>query len=123
MTDLTRGTGSRYDVTRDHVAALMRLAAVGRVGVPSALDQLYVAYVLEVADTRPQVVAEGEFLRFTQGAAAMVAASSPSQAKITEQANGDKGSGDSWTFTDGASFILDVPDEIPALWGSGQRVL
>jgi hypothetical protein len=121
VTDLTSGTGSRYDTTRDHVAALMRLNAVGRVGVPSALDQLYEAYVLEVTDTRPQVVAEAEFLRFTEGAAALVAASSPS--KITEKVNGDKGSGDTWAFTDGASFILDVPDEIPALWGSGQRVL
>jgi len=26
-------------------------------------------------------------------------------------------------FIDGASFILDIPDTIPALWGSGQRVL
>jgi hypothetical protein len=28
-----------------------------------------------------------------------------------------------WTFTDGASFILDIPDIIPALWGTGQQVL
>ena len=119
MVDLTKGTGSRYDTTRDHVAALMRFQAVGRVGVPRALDQLYEAYVLEVADTRPQVVAEAELLRFTEGAAALVAASSTN---TTEHANGDKGSGE-WAFTDGASFILDVPDEIPALWGSGQRVL
>ena len=121
MTDLTGGTGGRYDTTRDHVAALMRLHAVGRVGVPSALDQLFKAYVLEVTDTRPHVVAEAEFLRSTEGAAALVAASSTN---ITEHADGDKGGfGDTWTFTDGASFVLDVPDEIPALWGDGQRVL
>ena len=120
MVDLTSGTGSRYDTTRGHVAALMRYQAVGRVGVTKALSQLFVAYVLEVADTRPQVVAEAEFLRFTEGAAALVATSSTN---TTEHANGDKVSGDLWTFTDGASFILDIPDEIPALWGSGQRVL
>jgi len=34
MTGLTSGTGSRYDHARDNVAALMRLKAVGRAGVP-----------------------------------------------------------------------------------------
>lgn len=121
LVDLTSGTGGRYDTTREHVGGLMRLAAVGRAGVPSALRQLCDAYVLEVTDTRPQVVAKAEFLRFTQGAAALVAASSPSQ--IAEQPKGDKGADDPWTFTNGASFILDVPDEIPALWGRGQQVL
>jgi hypothetical protein len=77
LAHLDGGTGSRYDTTRDHVAALMRLQAVGRVGVPAALGQLYRAYVLEVADTRPQVVAEAEFLRFTEGAAALIAATMP----------------------------------------------
>ena len=32
------------------------------------------AYVLEVGDTRPAEVAESEFLRFTEGAAMLVAA-------------------------------------------------
>jgi hypothetical protein len=123
MMELTKGTGGRYDTTRDHVARLTRLGAVGRVGVPRALTQLREAYILEVADTRPQVVAESEFLRMTEGAAALVAASSQSQAMITQQAKGDKEFGDSWAFTDGASFVLDVPDEIPAMWGSRQRVL
>jgi AAA domain len=27
-----------------------------------------------------------------------------------------------WSFTDGASFILDIPDTIPALWGKGNEV-
>ncbi len=67
LRDLTDGTGSRYDTTRDHVAGLMRLQAVGRVGVPTALAQLYNAYVLEATDTRPQAVAEAEFLRFYRG--------------------------------------------------------
>ncbi|WP_406816756.1 bifunctional DNA primase/polymerase [Mycobacterium sp. M23085] len=120
MTDLTNGTGNRYDTTRDHVAALMRLHAAGRAGVPGALGQLHVAYVLEVGDARPHPVAEAEFLRSVEGAAALVAASS---AKVAERADGDVGPGDAWTFTDGASFVLDVPDEIPALWGTGQRVL
>ncbi|AFS13634.1 MULTISPECIES: bifunctional DNA primase/polymerase [Mycobacterium avium complex (MAC)] len=120
MTDLTSGIGGRYDTTLEHVATLMRLHAAGRVGVPGALDQLHAAYVLEVADTRPQVVADAEFLRSIEGAAALVAASS---AKVAERADGGKGPGDAWTLTDGASFVLDVPDEIPALWGSGQRVL
>jgi len=76
LTDLMSGTGSRYDCTRDHVAALMRMQAVGRVGVPRALRDLYPAYVLEVTDRRPREVAEAEFLRFTQGAAMLIAATS-----------------------------------------------
>lgn len=72
--DLTSGSGSRYDCTRDHVAGLTRLRAGGRVGVPRALRELLTAYVLEVGDTRPAVVAQAEFLRFTQGAAMLIAA-------------------------------------------------
>lgn len=74
LADLMSGTGSRYESTRDHVAALTRLRAVGRVGVPNALRELRPAYVLEVSDTRPAVVADAEFLRFTQGAAMLIAA-------------------------------------------------
>ncbi len=62
MTDLTSGTGGRYDTTRDAVAAPMRLAAVRRVGVPTALGQLHAAYVLEVTDTHVQLVS-GTFER------------------------------------------------------------
>ncbi len=74
VVDLLSGTASRYESTRDHVAALTRMRASGRVGVPRALEQLHVAYVLEVGDTRPAEVAESEFLRFTEGAAMLVAA-------------------------------------------------
>lgn len=74
LADLMSGTGSRYALARDHVAALMRFRAVGRAGVPTALRQLLTAYVLEVGDTRPALVAEAEFLRFTEGAAMLVAA-------------------------------------------------
>jgi len=74
ITELMSGSGSRYQSTRDQVAALMRMQASGRVGVPRALDQLRTAYVLEVGDTRPAVVADAEFLRFTQGAAMLIAA-------------------------------------------------
>jgi hypothetical protein len=74
LADLMSGTGSRYGATRDHVAALTRLRAVGRVGVPTALRELRPAYVLEVGDARPAVVADAEFVRFTQGAAMLVAA-------------------------------------------------
>ena len=76
--ELTYGSGSRYDTTRDHVAALMRFHSWGRVGVPRALAELFSAYVMEVADTRPRRVAEGEFKRFTEGAALLVAATPPS---------------------------------------------
>jgi Bifunctional DNA primase/polymerase, N-terminal/AAA domain len=78
LLDLTSGAGSRYDTTRDHVAALMRMHFGGRVGVPSALSELFTAYVLEVTDTRPRKVAEAEFWRFTEGAALLIAATSPS---------------------------------------------
>ncbi|OBI29826.1 hypothetical protein A5710_20750 [Mycolicibacter sinensis] len=71
---LTSGAGSRYDTTRDHVASLMRFHAMGRAGVPTALGQLRSGYVLEVADTRPRGVAEAEFQRLVEGAAALIAA-------------------------------------------------
>ena len=77
LEDLTDGSGSRYDTTRDHVAGLMRLHSYGRVGLSRALEQLYPAYVMEVGDTRPQQVAEKEFIRFTQGAALLVSATKP----------------------------------------------
>lgn len=44
-------------------------------------------------------------------------------------ASGDSGDGDSdgeeidARFIDGASFILDIPEEIPTLWGDGNRIL
>jgi hypothetical protein len=72
--ELTSGGGSRYDHTRDNVAALMRMHASGCVGVPSALADLARAYVLEVSDTRAQRVAEAEFWRLTEGAALLIAA-------------------------------------------------
>lgn len=78
LLDLTSGAGSRYDHTRDNVAALMRMHYLSCVGVPSALSELFVAYVLEVTDTRPRKVAEAEFWRFTEGAALLIAATSPS---------------------------------------------
>lgn len=78
LLDLTSRAGSRYDTTRDHVAALMRMHSFGRVGVPRALAELCSAYVLEVGDTRPREVAEGEFKRFTEGAALLIAATPPS---------------------------------------------
>ena len=56
----------------------MRMHHSGCVGVPSALSTLFTAYVLEVTDTRPHKVAEAEFLRFTEGAALLIAATSPS---------------------------------------------
>ena len=77
LLELTGGAGSRYDHTRDNVAALMRMHYSGRVGVPSALSKLFTTYVLEVTDTRPRKVVEAEFWRFTGGAALLVAAMSP----------------------------------------------
>jgi AAA domain-containing protein len=78
LLELTDGAGSRYDTTRDHVAALMRFHSWGRIGVPKALAELFRAYVGEVGDTRPVQVAEAEFMRFTEGAALIIAATPPS---------------------------------------------
>ena len=78
LLELTNGSGSRYDTTRDHVAALMRFHSWGRVGVPRTLAELFTAYVAEVVDTRPRRVAEAEFQRLTEGAALLIAATTPS---------------------------------------------
>lgn len=91
LLDLTNGAGSRYDTTRDHVAALMRYHWWGRRGVNRALAQLYSAYVTEVSDTRPRQVAEAEFKRFTEGAALLIAADSPSDSWETMGTAGPAG--------------------------------
>lgn len=84
VAELTGGTGSRYDTTRDHVAGLMRLRAMGYIGVPRALNRLFKVYVDVVSESRPQLVAEAEFLRFTEGAAALVAATPPEGSEQAE---------------------------------------
>ena len=38
-------------------------------------------------------------------------------------ADDDDDNGPDWEFVDGASFVLDIPDRIPALWGQGTDVL
>jgi hypothetical protein len=86
IAELKGGSGSRYDTTRDHVLALVSLRAKGHIGVPNALDRLLKLYVDEVIDTRPRVVAETEFLRFTEGAAVLVAASPPGGSEEAEEA-------------------------------------
>ena len=110
VTDLMSGIGSRYDHTRDHVAALMRLLAVGRVGVPRALRELHRAYVLEVGDTRAAVVADAEFLRFTQGAAMLIAATplagkQQDAGQVTEADAGAAACAPSWAPIDLADVI------------------
>ena len=42
---------------------------------------------------------------------------------ITENSDTSDTGRASWSFVDGAAFILDVPDAIPALWGQGNQVL
>lgn len=90
VAELDRDSGSRHDTTRDHVAALMRCQAIGRVGVPKALDELRRFYVSKVADTRPTEIAQAEFARLVEGAAALIAGSMPSDAR---EAVGTIGSG------------------------------
>ena len=104
LVDLTKGTGSRYETTRDYVAALDRHQAVGRVGAPSALAQFTEADVLEATDTRPtwwpaQVPALHRGCRRTGGRIL---------GQNTEQTNGDKGPGE-WAFHRRASFVLRRP--------------
>lgn len=123
ITALSNGAGSRYDTTRDHVAALMRLHAAGRAGVPAALRQLQSVYILEVGDTRPYPVAGAEFHRFTEGAAALVAASLPSLKTGIAAPDNPEGPERHAGLIDGAAFVLDVPDTTPALWGQGADVL
>lgn len=104
LAELEDGSSSRYDITRDHAAALMRFHGLGRAGVPSALEELFAAYVMQVADTRLPVVAGSEFLRFTQGAAALVAATMPSGSSGTRGADGP----------DAAAGNVETQDESPS---------
>ena len=138
LLDLTNGAGSRYDTTRDHVAALVRYHCWGRPGVNRALAQLFSAYVMEVSDTRPRQVAEAEFKRFTEGAALLTAANPVSDPcstlgigspgpDTTESSAKDSGEAkragwDEWMVS-GGSFILDVPAYTESLWGTGDRVI
>ena len=111
LLELTAGSGSRYDTTRDHVAALMRFHSWGRTGVPRALAQLFSAYVMEVADTRPRRVAEAEFKRFTEGAALLVAATPPSD-PWTAQATWRPTEDDAYAAADDANATASDPS-----WG------
>lgn len=135
--ELTAGSGSRYDTTRDHVAALMRFHSWGRTGVSRALAELFSAYVMEVADTRPRRVAEAEFERFIEGAALLIAADQASDPWSTLGMGGagtcadgstddggapDRGS-QSERMVTGGSFVLDVPDAVESLWGSDEKVI
>jgi hypothetical protein len=115
MEDLTNGSGSRYDTTRDHVAGLMRYHSYGRVGLSRALEQLYPAYVMEVGDTRPKEVAEKEFVRFTQGAALLVSATKPDW-----NTNGDNPSGED---SDDDQLSWEPIDLTPILSGEYQPLV
>ena len=109
LRELTDGSGSRYDTTRDHVMALMRFHGVGRAGVPRALRELYAAYVMEVGDSRPREVAESEFLRFTDGAALLVSASMPNQNATNEEQSQESKPG----RTVGLFPMSEVADDVP----------
>ncbi len=137
LLELTDGAGSRYDHTRDNVAALLRMHYLGRVGVPSAVSELFTAYVLEVTDTRPRRVAEAEFERFTEGAALLIAAAPPSDpwsvlgmgspgtcadSSLDDGGAPDRGS-QSERMVTGGSFVLDVPAAVESLWGSDEKVI
>lgn len=136
--ELTSGTGSRYDRTRDNVAALVRMHAFGCVGVPRALHDLFRAYVLEVTDSRPRQVAEAEFRRFTEGAALIVAATPTSGSWATTgvvvsgNAGDDEGRADiaqespSWSPVDLTDFLSGACDPVvPTLFrrSDGQCLL
>ena len=138
LLELTNGSGSRYDTTRDHVAALVRFHSWGRVGVARALAELFTAYVMEVGDTRPRRVAEAEFRRLTEGAGLLIAANPGSDPWSTlgmdssgtgETGSSADGSGDAdrnrsgERMVPGGSFILDAPDVVETLWGSDDRVI
>jgi Bifunctional DNA primase/polymerase, N-terminal/AAA domain len=138
LLELTHGAGSRYDATRDHVAALMRFDSWGRVGVPRALAELFTAYVAEVLDARPRAVAEAEFKRFTEGAALLIAADQGSDpwstlgmdgpqtgANESPANEGDDGERARWDerMVPGGSFVLDAPVGVESLWGSDDRVI
>jgi len=108
LLELTSDAGSRYDYTRDNVAALIRMHYAARVGVPRALAGLFSAYVLEVADTRRQRVAEAEFLRFTEGAALLIAATPPSDPWRT------MGTAGAEAAADGAQDTTNIPCDGPS---------
>ena len=75
LADLMSGTGNRYALARDHVAALMRFPCGGPRWGAHRAEATPHGLRLEVGDTRPAlVVAEAEFSRFTEGAAMLVAA-------------------------------------------------
>jgi Bifunctional DNA primase/polymerase, N-terminal len=137
LLELTNGAGCRYDITRDCAAALMRYHFWGRPGVPRALTELFLAYVMEVSDTRPHRVAAAEFKRFTEGAALLIAADRVSDPWSTlgmgspepsvDGFTNDKGAPDQDWDSDrmvtGGAFVLDEAATIESLWGSGEKII
>jgi hypothetical protein len=134
MLGLTGGAGSRYDTTRDHVAALMRFHSWGLTGVPRALAELFRAYVGEVGNTRSLRVAEAEFRRLVEGAALLVAATPPSdplsalgisgpETGSSEDSGLAGGPARDERMIAGGSFVLDMASTVEMLWGRDDRVL
>jgi Bifunctional DNA primase/polymerase, N-terminal/AAA domain len=138
IAELDSDCSSRHDTARDHVAALMRFQAIGRAGVPRALNELCLFYVLQVADSRPMDVAQAEFERLVEGAAALVAGSMPSDpvgetgTAAAASTDGDEGhtgvkdDGPSWCPIDLTDLIKGVREPLlPSLFerSDGQCLL
>jgi replicative DNA helicase len=124
--DLVLGSGSRYEVTRNHVARLVRLHVSGQKGVRRALISLRAAYVLTVADRAPMSIALAEFQRMTDGAALLIATTLPAGLTVDAGSDGAREGGrDGYgeNFVPGGAFIFDDSPEVDCLWGSGDKVL
>lgn len=111
--DLQGGAGSRFDSTRDHALALVRLAEQGEPGVAAALDSLRAAYVGRVGADRDGGIttARAEFDRFVVGGRSVVAGS-PSTS-VTEVDSLDE-------ICAGAGRLED--DEASAFWDSRESL-
>jgi hypothetical protein len=121
------------------VLALLRYGKQGEPGVKPALLAFREAFANNVAPDRPggRTEAITEFNKMVNGEKVARLLSEPDNDDWSEQLGdttfdpGEQPAGDTdehqgdaaLHFTNGASFILDIPEAIPSLWGDGNNVL
>ena len=124
------GTDCRHDETLRKVAGLLRVGKNGEPGVKRALQALREAFANVAAETNRKggrTVAITEFNRMVTGERVGELLADPKyddEAGKSYEGEINSSATDSvWKFTDGANFILDIPDTIPALWGRDNEIL
>lgn len=121
------GKDARHNVGRNHLLKLVRLGEQGHAGALAALDTLESMWLAALTHRSAGV---GEFERMVTGAVAMVLGDPSTEQRgccSTPEDDFDPVEREPDTtgerFKAGGAFILDVPTEVPSIWGDGDQSL